>query len=663
VPRTSRFLFFDQTISRRLYVLVLTLALGMLGVLTIATAEVRTALWAAKGAETRHLVEIAHSLVTDYQRRASLGEITEQAAQHEALARLAQLRYGPGTYFWVNDTAGRILMHPTVPAGSSVIDLRDAAGARPFRDMIELVSRQGSGLYQYFWPADATARLKQSYVQGVADWNWIIGSGVYVDDVEATIRRVVLRIGLAGGVALVVALVLAAALARGITKPIIALAGVMGKLAGGELTADVPGQERRDEIGAMAAAAVVLRDSIREANGLAQDAHQRQAQEQTQAALVAMADAIEAEAGQALEQVHARTTAMAETATEMSGSAARTGRSAESATLAAANAMSTSQTVASAADQLATAISEIGNQVGQSAAAASLAVTTGHETRAAIEALNDQVSRIGAVADMIGDIAGRTNLLALNATIEAARAGAAGKGFAVVAGEVKSLATQTARSTQEIARRISEVRNATRQAVAAVARIEETISAIDAVSSGVASAVEKQAAATMGIGFNVTETEAAARDMGERITEVSAEAEQTERHAVAVRENAAALELAVAELRHAVIHVVRTSTTEVNRRRATRHPVDLPCRLNMAGGTYEARVTDLSESGAQLCDVPQLEAGGGGTISLDGLAIPLSFAVRSTDHRGALHVEFEENEAARSAVGALLDKLQRRRVA
>ncbi len=665
--RTSRFLFFDRTIGRRLYLIVLIMALGMLGILTTAAEQVHEALYAAKGTETRHLVETAQSLVADYQRRAALGELTEAAAQQAALAGLSHLRYEKEQYFWVNDMAGKMLMHPTAPklVGTNLLDLRDAAGKRPFRDMIDVISHQGGGLYLYYWPPDATARLKLSYVMGVSGWNWVIGSGVYADDVAAVVHVAILRIAGAAGVALGLALALAIVLGRGITRPITALTGAMRQLAEGDLAADVPAQGRHDEIGAMAAAVVVFKDNMAMTSGLTQEraADQQRALAATQVALVAMADAIESEASAALEQVHARTAAMTQTATDMSGSATRTGRSAESAAAAAAQALATSQTVAGAADLLAASIGEIGTQVSQSAAVVSRAVAAGHATRATIEALNTQVARIGAVVEMIDEIAGRTNLLALNATIEAARAGEAGKGFAVVASEVKSLATQTARSTGDIGRHIGEVRSATSEAVAAVARIEQTIGEINAIASQVASAIEKQAAATTGIAFNVTETAAAANDMSGRITEVSAEAEQTERHAISVRENAAALEEAVAELRHAIIRVVRTSTTDVDRRLAPRYPVDLPCRLRVAGGMHEVRLADLSVIGAQLRDAPPLQPGAHGTISLDGVAIPVPFSVRNVDDHGGLHVAFEADEAVRLAVGALLERLQQRRAA
>ncbi len=658
--RFWRFLSFNRTISRRLYLIVLIMALGMLGIMAIAVGQARDALWTARQTETRHLVETAYSLVGGYQQRAARGEMSETAARQAALQQLSILRYANDQYFWVNDMAGTMLMHPTEPTlvGSSVLELRDAVGAQPFRDMIEVVAKHNAGLYQYYWPPDATARLKQSYVKGVDAWHWIIGSGVYVDDVQVAVYGVSLRIAGAAGIALAVAILLAAWLGRGITRPVIALTGAMRHLTHGDLSITVPALGRVDELGAMAAAVVVFRDHMVVANQTARESDQRQAREDMQTALVTMADRIEAEAGSALAQVHERTAAMAETAAEMSGSATRTGRSSEDAAAAAAQALTTSKTVAATADQLASSIAEIGDQVGLSAAAANRAVAAGHTTRSTIEVLNDQVTRIGGVVDMIAEIASRTNLLALNATIEAARAGEAGKGFAVVASEVKALATQTARSTEAIGRHISEVRNATRDAVTAVASIEQTINEIDAISTGVASAVEKQAAATMGIAFNIAETASAAQDMSNRIIEVSAEAERTERHALSVRENASALEFAVAELRHAVIRVVRTSTTEVDRRRATRYPVNRPCQIDTGITTYPARVVDLSATGAQLGDAPPLGVGEPGTLVLDGAKIPLSFIVRNADEAGVLRVEFAENDVTRTAVLTLLDGLR-----
>ena len=290
-------------------------------------------------------------------------------------------------------------------------------------------------------------------------------------------------------------------------------------------------------------------------------------------------------------------------------------------------------------------------------------MAAGRETRETIEALNGQVARIGAVVNMISDIAGKTNLLALNATIEAARAGPAGKGFSVVAGEVKSLATQTARATRDIAEHINEVRTATSAAVTAVARIEHKIGLIDDISGGVSAAVEKQAAATIGIAFNVAETASAASDMSSRVTEVAAEAEQTEEYARSVRENASALEVAMAELRHAVIKVVRTSADEVNRRDSPRYPVDLPCRVSAAGAVQAARLIDLSETGAQISVTTSLALESRGTVSLDGVAVALPFVVRDSDNQGRLHVEFEPTGPARSAVSQLLERLQQSRAA
>ena len=451
---------------------------------------------------------------------------------------------------------------------------------------------------------------------------------------------------------------------RRIISPIRMTSATMHRLALGDMTVAVVGEGRRDEIGEMIAAVVVFRDGMKEAARLSSErAEERQrAALEKQAALLGMAEKIENETGAALETVGIRTAAMTATAEEMSASAARTGNSALSAASASAQALATAQTVASAAEQLSASIREISVQVGQSNEIVSRAVAAGSETRATIEALNEQVGRIGAVADMIGEIAARTNLLALNATIEAARAGDAGKGFAVVASEVKALATQTARSTQEITQHIAQVRGATGVSVAAVARIEQTIGEIDAIAGSIASAVEEQGAATAEIARNVAETASAANDMTNRVSEVTTEAEQTGTRAAEVRDSAAALNAAVEDLRHSVIRVVRTSTAEVNRRSEHRFPADLACRLSIAGRASTARVTDLSDHGAYIRDTPSMPLGTRGTLALDGVDFPLQFTVRAVEDDG-LHLMFELDAATAARFAAVPERLMMRRAA
>jgi hypothetical protein len=313
-----------------------------------------------------------------------------------------------------------------------------------------------------------------------------------------------------------------------------------------------------------------------------------------------MAERIEAETNEALEGIGTRSESMAATAEAMRGSASRTGDAAQSAATAAGLALANAQTVASAAEQLSASIREIGDQVNQSNAVVSRAVAAGSETRAKMEALNEQVGRIGAVADMIGEIAAKTNLLALNATIEAARAGDAGKGFAVVASEVKQLATQTARSTEEITRHIGEVRTATGESVTSVREIEQTIGEINEIAGSIAAAVEEQGAATAEIARNVAETAAAADTMTSSTAEVSAEAAQTGHRAVDVLEGTVVLNASVEGLRRAVIQVVRTSNAEVDRHGHRRRPCLADATIDGQGEVGNAVLRDISEVGCLL---------------------------------------------------------------
>jgi methyl-accepting chemotaxis protein len=392
---------------------------------------------------------------------------------------------------------------------------------------------------------------------------------------------------------------------RGISSPISAMAAAMHRLAGGDTAVEIVGAGRGDEIGAMAKAVAVFRQNAVERVRLEAEQKQQEqrAAQEKQDALISMAERIEAETTAGLEGIGSRSETMAATAEAMRASAGRTGDAAQSAAAAAAQSLANAQTVASAAEQLTASIHEIGGQVNQSNQVVGRAVAAGVETRAKMEALNEQVGRIGAVAVMISEIAAKTNLLALNATIEAARAGDAGKGFAVVASEVKQLATQTARSTEEITRHISEVRSAAGESVTSVQQIEQTIGEINAIAGSIAAAVEEQGAATAEIARNVAATAAAADTMTNRTAEVSTEAAQTGHRAVDVLENTIVLNASVETLRRAVIHVVRTSSAEVDRREYRRRPCLADATVDGQGQSAKAVIRDIAESGC-LVETP-----------------------------------------------------------
>jgi methyl-accepting chemotaxis protein len=546
----SRFRNLQLTIGRKIYLVIALCFTCFIAVTLFEMAEMGAGLERQKQIELTNLGDVALGIVKQEQEAAAKAQLPDSEAQKRAAARLRQLRYGNGDYFWINDMQPRMVMHPTTPEleGKNLSEMKDANGFRFFVGFVDTVKSAGRGVvrYEYPKPGNPQPQPKISYVVGYAPWGWVIGTGVYIDDLKAQTWEAVKRALTITAVVLLLVAAISILVARGVTASMQAITVAMRQLATGRFDVVLPGLGRRDEIGAIAGAVEAFKvKAVEKAQSEAQEreerervaaaerrsseereaAQKRAAEEKAtadrKAAMLTLAARFEETVGGIVEAVSSAATELETAAGTLTQTAVTTETLSTTVAAASEEASTNVQSVASAAEEMGSSVQEISRQVHESSRIADQAVRQAQETDNRIAELAQAATRIGDVVKLITAIAEQTNLLALNATIEAARAGEAGRGFAVVAQEVKALAAQTAKATGEIGGQIAGMQSATQESVTAIQAIGTTIRHISEIAETIAAAVEEQGAATQEITRNIQQVAQGTSEVAANIHEVN----------------------------------------------------------------------------------------------------------------------------------------------
>ena len=497
------------SIGQRLYSNLIIALIGMSALVVLVLFQYQKALLEDKRIQVQFEVDTVYSLIEHYHQQAKDGLYDEAAAQQNAIAAIKAIRYNKTDYFWINDMDPNMIMHPIKPAldGQSLAQIQDPNGKKLFVEFAETVRQQGEGFVDYQWPKPGFDQPvdKISYVKGYQPWGWIIGTGIYLDDVQALFHGMIYQALAAFAAISVVLLALSTLIIISITKPLQQSANAMSDIAQGEgdLTVTLV-NDGSDEIAKLAHNFNLFTDKI------AQLVRQiKPVSNSISMTAASLNQAVQSNQRIASQQHH-ETDGVAAAMNEMLATTQEVANSAQLAADSAADANHRAQHGRQAVEETISSILLLGKELS-------------HTVSLATE-LEQDSQQIGSILDVIRGIAEQTNLLALNAAIEAARAGEQGRGFAVVADEVRTLATRTQKSTDEIQQMIAKLQKGTNavansmeitqeqsnktatQAGVAGDALSEIVSSIDVITDmnhQIASAAEQQSKALDEINRNV----------------------------------------------------------------------------------------------------------------------------------------------------------------
>ncbi len=463
----------------------------------------------------RYIAESAGAIAARYHHLAETGALSEDEARARAKTAIGAIRYNGSEYMWVW-TSGLINVVHANPrlVGKSGAAIRDRNGLYVIREVVRAAQAPVPEFVRYGWPRantpDAPIYEKLGYSVYFKPWDWVIGTGVYVDDLDAAFTHMMMVFGLVVAGLASLALLLGWGVARSVSVPLIRLHDAMVRLGRNDLATEIPERRRRDEIGQMARALDVFKDNLARNARMEQEkseSAQRAAAEKRQA-MFDLAQRFENRVVGIVDAVDGAAHDLQSSATRLSGAVEAVGAQCAAVAGASGEASANVETVAAASEEMTTSIRDLAGRIGRAAERSKAAARGADEAQTHLDSLAAAIEQVDQIVAAINAVAAQTNLLALNATIEAARAGEAGKGFAVVAGEVKNLANQTHAMTDQIGGQIGAVKAASDRAVEAMRAIIAQVGEIDHSTAEMAEAIAQQGAATAEISRNAQQAAA-----------------------------------------------------------------------------------------------------------------------------------------------------------